>query len=369
VPLDPPSPVPPPATFVGARSEKSCQAQTVDLGGYQQRGEVALGGNEGGLAAAWRVRLPGKPQLQVAFASFDREGKPVARARGVGLTMQDVPPRVFASGAEWTVVWYDEKGLAFTRPHTEPLPLPDIAHLGAVGPDVATDVALATSPAGAVLAAVPFGAGKAQLGVFLFAPAESVSTVKAFGVTHHGKAPHRPAVAAGPGGTYLLWDEAGALVSSHFDASGKENDAPCPVAPAGEKRDRIALAATKTGAVALWMEGDRIRTRALDASGCPASPIWTVAQGRWASITALGDGAMVAWAAPDGHLLAARLRPDGAPPAQGIDAAEGTTGIKDDPAITAFGAEKAAFGWSERMSPVISAKRLVMRVVDAACIP
>ena len=55
-----------------------------------------------------------------------------------------------------------------------------------------------------------------------------------------------------------------------FDAAGKENDAPCTVAPAGEKREGVALAATSTGAVTLWMEGSRVRTRALDASGCPA---------------------------------------------------------------------------------------------------
>ena len=164
VPLEPASPPPPPAAFVGARSEKGCHAQTVELGGYQQRGEVALGGRDGRVGAAWRVRLPNRPALQVAFASFDREGKPVARARGVGTTSQDVAPRVFASGPEWTVVWYDEKGLAYTRPRVEKLPLPETAHLGAIGPEVAADVALAASSGGAVLAAAPFGAGKAQMG-------------------------------------------------------------------------------------------------------------------------------------------------------------------------------------------------------------
>ncbi len=374
VPIDPASPPPLPATFVGAKTDKACKAQTVELGGYQQQGEVALGGHDGIVAAAWRVRLPHRPQLQVAFASFDREGTPVARARGVGTTLKDVPPRVFASGREWTVVWYDDKGLAYARPHVEKLPVPETAHLGAVGPEVAADIALASSASlgGAVLATAPFGAGKAQLGLFLFAPADNVSTVKALGVTHHGKAPHRPALAEGPGGTFVLWDEDGALVASRFDAAGKEGDAICTIAPADakrEKREGIGVAAAGTGAVALWMEGSHVRTRALDAAGCPASPIWTVAEGRWASIAALDGGALAVWAAPDGRLLAARLQPDGSPPARGIDAAEGSSGIKDAPVVTAFGAGKVAFAWSEAQSAVEAGKRLMLRIVDGTCIP
>ena len=188
-------------------------------------------------------------------------------------------------------------------------------------------------------------------------------------MTHHGKAPHRPAIAEGAGGTFVVWDEGGALIGSRFDAAGKENDTPCTIAPAGEKREGLALAATRTGAVALWMTGSRVRTRALDASGCPASPIWTVAEGRWASIATLDGSALVAWAAQDGRLLAARLGPDGGPPTRGLDAAEGSSGVKDAPAVTAFGAGKVAFAWSEAQSAVEAGKRLVMRVVDAGCIP
>ncbi len=382
VPLDPPSPPPPTASFVGAKGEKACKAQTVELGGYQQRGEVALGGREGVVGAAWRVRLPNRPQLQVAFASFDKDGRPLARARGVGLTMVDVPPRVFASGAEWTVVWYDEKGLAYARPRVEKLPAPDTFHLGALGSATAGDAALADSPGGAVLAAAPFGGDKSQLGIFLFAPAENASTATALGVTHHGKAPRRPAVAGGAKSTFVLWDEGGALLGSRFDAAGRESDAPCTIAPAGHdggdpqtpgpagaERDRAQVVAVGDGAVALWMEGTRVRSRALDASGCPRSPIWTVAEGRWATMAALDGRALVAWAAPDGRLLAARLQPDGSPPARGINAAEGSTGVKDPPAVTAFGAGKVAFAWAEAQSAVETGKRLVMRIVDAACIP
>ena len=371
VPLEPESPAPLPASFLGARSEKACKAQTIELATYQLRGDVGLGGRADGVAAAWRVRLGGKPQDQVAFAAYDQEGKPAARARGVGLTQQDVPPRVFASGSEWTVAWFDEKGLVYTRPRVEPLPAPEIAHLGAIAPDVAADVALAASRDG-ILATTPSGPGRAQIGVFVFSRPDS-AMVSVLGVTHHGIEPHRSAVAASHdphvGSTFVVWDEGGALVGSRFDAAGKENDAPCTLAPAGEKRERLALAATATGAVAMWMEGGHVRTRALDATGCPASPIWTVAEGRWASIASLGDTAIVAWAAADGRLLAVRLQPSGAPVARGIDAGEGSSGVKDPPSVVAFGAGKVAFGWSEVMGPMISTKRLQARIVDGACIP
>jgi len=119
----------------------------------------------------------------------------------------------------------------------------------------------------------------------------------------------------------------------------------------------------------MWMEGNRVRTRALDASGCPASPIWTAAEGRWATLASLGDTAVMAWVGGDGRLLAARLQPTGAPPERGLDASEGTSGVKDPPALVAFGAGKVAFGWSEPMSAVIRTKRVAMRIVEASCIP
>jgi hypothetical protein len=356
---------------VGAKGEKGCKAQTVELASYQTRGEISLGGNADGVAAVWRAKLGGKPQQQVAFVSYDQEGRKVVSPRGVGLTTQDVAPRVFASGAQWTVVWFDEKGLAFARPHAESVPSSEVAHVGAIGPEVAPDVALAASPAGAVLATTPFGAQKSQLGLFLFAPADNMTNVHALGVTHHGKQPHRSAVAAGPSTIFVVWDEGGSLVGSSFDPSGKErSDAPCTLAPpSGETRERLALAATGAGAVVMWMEGTRVRTRALDASGCPSSPIWTAAEGRGASLASLGDSALLAWVTPEAHLLAVRLQPNGAPAARGIDAAEGSLGVRDPPAVVAFGAGKVAFGWAEAVSPVISTKRLAMRIVETACIP
>jgi hypothetical protein len=369
VPAEPPPGVVPPSSFLGAKTEKACRAQTVELASYQTRGDIALAGHAESVAAAWRVRLAGKPQEQIAFGSYDKESHPLARARAVGLTIHEAAPRVFATGNEWVVVWFDDKGLTYARPKVEPLPPPEIGHLGAVGPEAAADVALAPWPEGGALAAAPFG-DKAHLGIFLVASGESGATaVKVLGVSHHGKQPHHAAVAAGAAGTFFAWDEAGALVGSRFDPAGKEIAAACTIAPASAApRERLALAATASGAVAMWMEGGAVRTRALDASACPASPIWTVAEGKWASIAPLGDTPLVAWVAKDGRLLAARLAATGAPPARGFDAAEGTSGAKDAPAVVTFGS-RAAFGWSEVMGPVISTKRLQMRIVDAACIP
>jgi hypothetical protein len=353
---------------VGAKAEKACKAQTVELAGYQQKGMLSLGGKPEGVAATWRARIGGKPQDQVAFAAYDLEGRKVASPRGVGLTMSEAMPRVFGSGPEWTVVWFDEKGLAYARPHHEQLPLPEVSHLGAIGPAVAPDVALASTPGGAVLATTPFKEG-GKLGLFLFSGPDG-GGVKALGVTHNGKEPHRSAVTAGASSTFVMWDEGGALVGSRFDAAGKESGAGCTIAPtSGEKRERLALATTASGAVAAWMEGTKVRTRALDASGCPSSPIWTAAEGRWAGITSLGDTALVWWVGSDGRLLAARLQPNGAPPERGLDASEGTTGVKDPPSVVALGTGKVAFGYAEGMSAVVSTKRLALRIVEASCIP
>lgn len=369
VPSEPPPGIVPPSTFLGARAEKACHAQTVELASYQTRGDIALAGQADAVAATWRVRLAGKPREQIAFGSFDREGRPSARARAVGLTSHEAAPRVFGAGSDWVVVWFDDKGLAYARPRQEPLPPPEVGHLGAVGAEAVADVALAPWPDGGALVAAPFG-DKAHLGLFLLAAAErGAAAVKVLGVSHHGKQPHRAAVAAGAAGTFFAWDEGGALVGSRFDAAGKEIAAACTLAPASpEPRERLALAATTAGAVAMWMEGGSVRTRALDASACPASPIWTVGEGKWASIAPLGDTPLITWVAKDGRLLAARLAATGAPPERGLDAADGTSGVRDAPAAVAFGA-RVAFGWAEVMGPVVSTKRLQVRIVDAACIP
>lgn len=371
VAFDPPPGSAPVGEFAGARSNKLCRTQTAEIAVYQKGGTLALGAHKSGVGAAWLVRLAGSREDQIAFSSFDLEGKQAARPRGVGLVGEGTA-RVFGSGSGFTMTWFDSKGLAYARPNNEPLPAPQIGHLSLFGPEVAADVALSSTEAGSVVAAAPYGAEKNQLGLFQFSPAEvGAPPVTALGVTHHAIAPRGPAVASGPETTFVAWSEAdGRIVASRFDTKGKEGDATCLVAPASaEKRERLALAAVGSGAIALWMEGTAIRARALDGAGCPTSPAWKIGEGRWATMVAAGDAPVVAWLASDGRLLAARLGPNAAPPAKGLDVAEGSADLKDPPALTASSSGRLAFGWAEAMSPVVSTRRLVVRLVDGACLP
>jgi hypothetical protein len=356
--------------FAAVRGLKACKAQTIEVAGYQQRGDISVAGQKSGVAATWMVRLSGKREDQVAFASWDAEARPVARARGVGLSARSA--RVFGTGAEWAVTWFDAKGLAYARPRVESLPAAEIGHLGAIGPELQEEVAV-SAMSGALVAVAPFGKDKLQLGLFQFAPEDAeMPAVKAIGVTHHANKPGHPAVASAAEGTFIAWHEPdGRLAASHFDAAGKETEAACTVAPAStKKRERISLVVTSTGALSMWMEEGAIQTRALDKSGCPISPVWTIAEGRWASLLPLGDGAgaVVAWMASDGRLLAAKLAANGAPPPRGLDIAEGSSGVKDTPSAAGMGG-KVAFGWAEAMSSTISSKRLLIRVVNADCFP
>jgi hypothetical protein len=371
VAFDPDPAAAPVSEFAGARSNKLCRTQTGEIAAYQQEGLLSLGAHKGGVGASWIVFLAGaRREEQIAFSSFDLEAKQVARPRGVGLAKQGTS-RVFGSGSGFTVTWFDSNGLAYARPRNEPLPAPEIGHLSMFGPEVAGDVALSSTAAGSVVAAAPYGAEKNQLGLFQFSPAEAdAPSVTALAVTHHALAPSRPAIAASVEATFVAWFEAdGRIVASRFDSKGKETEGVCLVAPASaEKREHLTLAAIGAGAVAMWMEGALIRTRALDGSGCPTSPAWKVGEGRWAKMAALGDAPVIAWLANDGRLLAAKLGANGAPTTKGLDVAEGSVGLKDPPAL-AVAAGRVAFGWAEPMSPVVSTRRLMIRLVDAACLP
>ena len=85
-------------------------------------------------------------------------------------------------------------------------------------------------------------------------------------------------------------------------------------------------------------------------------------------MAALDDAPVVAWLASDGRVLAAKLGANGAPTAKGLDIAEGSVGIKDPPAL-AVAAGRVAFGWAEPMSAVVSTRRLLVRLIDTACLP
>ena len=180
----------------------------------------------------------------------------------------------------WAVTWFDAEGLTHARPRWEATPPPEIQHLTTVGKEASDNVAIASTTSGALVAAAPFGPQRDQLGVFLFAPTDSSQpSVKAVGVTHYAKQARRPAVAADATGYYLAWhEEDGSIHASRFDANGKEGDAHV-LAPEGPKRERVALAVTNGGALALWAEGETLIARGLDASAKPAGPAWVVGKG------------------------------------------------------------------------------------------
>jgi hypothetical protein len=360
---------PPVKDFRGLRAFgalKGCKVENVEAAIYQPRGDIAIAGQKSGVGISWMVRLAGKREDQVAFSSYNTSGKPIARARGVGLS--EGASRVFGTGTGWAVTWFDSGGLAYVRPQPNPVPSPDIAHLSAIGSEIQDDVAVAAME-GAMVAAAPYGEDKRQLGIFVFASEDpSAPSVRAIGVTHYASKPSHPAVAADATGTFITWQEAdGHLAASHFDPAGKEAGSACVVAPASpQKRDRFALVTTATGALALWSEESAIKARALDKVGCPISPIWSVSEGRWATMTPFAGGAIVTWVAGEGHLFAAKLPADGAPPAYGIEVAEGSLPIKDPPAITTVGS-KIAFGWAEQMEPTISSNRILVRLFSGEC--
>lgn len=360
------SSAPPVTELRSLRTQKECKVQAMEAAVYQPRGDLAIAGQKSGVGISWMVRLANKREDQVAFSSYNALGKPVSRARGVGLS--EGASRVFGTGTGWVVTWFDSGGLAYARPQPNPVPPPEIAHLSAIGSEIQADVAVAAMN-GAMVAAAPYGEDKRQLGIFVFAPEDpSAPSVKAIGVTHYATQPSHPAVAADATGTFITWQEAdGHLAASHFDPAGKETSSACVFAPASpQKRDRFALVTTASGAIALWSEESSIKARALDKVGCPVSPIWSVTEGRWATMTPFAGGAIVAWVGGEGRLFAAKLSADGAPPAYGVEVAEGSLPVKDPPAVATVGS-KVAIGWAEQMGPTISSKRLLVRLLGGEC--
>jgi hypothetical protein len=357
--------------FLPAEKTDACKPRSAEIGSYLQRGELALGGRDDSIAASWLVVMSSRSGAQVAFSSFDREANKLARARGVSAALERTP-RLFPAGAGWTLSWFDSAGLAFTRPQLVSTPPPPIEHLGAVGADAADDVAVSVTPTGSLVAVAPVGGDRKRLGVFLFAPVEAdAPPLTALGVMRHAKQPTKPAVAAGAGGYHVAWmEEGGQIVASHFDSAGKETEQAHSVASAsGTSRDRLTLGATATGAIALWMEGETILARALDAQAKPSSPTWVIGKGRWASLAATDEGALVSWVGADQELdklVLVRLGKDAAPAAKGLRVGE--SAVKDPPALAVAG-DRAALGWMEVMGPTVSTKRAVLRTLDMSCVP
>jgi hypothetical protein len=364
------SPSAPVASFESAKANKACKTSSVDVAQYQQRGELAIAGRKDRVAVTWLVQLAGRRQEQVAFATFDPDAKQAGRARGVGLS-EHTAPRAFAVGNEWTISWFDERGFAYTHPHEEPLPAPDVQHLTAIGPGEDEAVVINLIAEEGLIAAVVLPSNKDQVALFRFAPIDpGAPGVKALGVTHHAKAPRHPAVAGDKGGVTVAWLEDGQRIAgSHFDAAGKEVAEACTIAPKSQaERKDLVLASTSSGSVAVWLEGTDLRARAVGAKGCPTGPIFNVGHGASPRAIAIEGGVLVSWVSPEGKLVAAKLAPGGQPSDKGLEIAEAPGGVKDPPAIALAGS-RAAFAWTEAMGPSVSTRRLVLRTLDVACLP
>lgn len=372
-----PAPVEPQGTgvsgFDAAASTDACKAQTGQVADYLQRGEVALAGSDGSIAAAWLIKLsPSRPDAQLAFAGFSLDAKQIARARGVG-TSSELVPRLFSSGSGWTLVWFDSEGLAYAKPKWETAPLPTIEHLRAVGSADAEHVSLAAAPGGSIIAVAPFGANKTQFGMFLFAPIEpGAPSVQALGATHHAKKPRWPAVIADERGYTLAWHEEGdQIVASRFDLKGRELGEAVTLAEAAAGRGRVVLTATPKGALAMWSEGDKLLARALDQDARPGPEMWVVGYGKTPALVSFGDGALAVFTGQDGtasnQVLAVKLGPNGSPSAKGIRLTDAGP-AKDAPAAVAVGS-RVGFMWTEPMTQGVGTKRALLRTVEAACIP
>jgi len=362
------------AEFKSLAEAATCKPKTAEVANYLQKPGLGLAGRaaDGTFAAVWLVELQKDPDAQIAFAGFDSEGRQVARARGIGTTRYE-GLRLIETGGAWSVSWFDAEGLTHTRPRWEAVPAPEIQRLAAVGHEGSENVAVASTPAGALVAAAPFGPQRDQLGVFLFASSDpSQPTVKAVGVTHHAKLPRRPSVAADAKGYFVAWhEEDGSIRASRFDLAGKETDAHV-VAPEGPSRERVALVPTGAGAIALWSEGETLVARALDGEARPAALPWVVGKGKWSVFTPAGEGALVGWVGHDGkseaQVLVARLSSEGKPSAQGLRVSDGVMPVKD-PLAMAVAGSRVGLTWTEGVSPRVSSKRALLRLLDAACIP
>lgn len=347
----------------------ACKPAQAILAEYLQRGDLTIGARDNAIAAAWLVQVPNKPS-QIAFGGFDGEARPLARVRGIA-TAKEGAPTLFPTGSDWTVSWFDDQGLAWARPRWEALPAPEVDHLTAIGASDADDVSLALAKSGSVVAVAPFGAERAQLSLFLFAPVDDSPRVRALGVTHHAKHPRHPAVAATAAGYQLAWaDEGGRLATTLFDANGKEiGDGDTLAPPSDDKRDRLTLVPTDKGALALWEEKGVLLARPLDDKAHPSGPPRRVAQGKWSTAMPDKDGALVIFAGPasgsdDPPLELVRVKADGTPGDKGLRIAAAT---KDPPALADAGA-RIAIASTESMGTGVATKRAVLRTIAASCV-
>jgi hypothetical protein len=362
------------ATKIVKSSEKStgCNPAEFELATYLLRGELTLAGRSGAkpsdseFAASWLVQLQGK--AQIAFAGFDHKARRIGRDRGVG-NAREHAPRLFATGDRWTVVWFDDEGLAYAHPVWDANPSPEISHFTAIKSVDPKEVTLSRADAG-FLVSSPFGTSGDQVSLFRFSPADG-QKAKAVGVTKDAKTPHKPVVAPSASGFTLAWfEEGGAIVATKLDATGTQVGASGPVVAKGEGRDTLSLSMSPLGPDSLltWVEGDRVVGRLVDEAARAKGDVFVIGKGKHPQTVPDGDSIIVAWVGPDGTdpdaVLASRVGPSGA----SSEAVRLNVKPSMDPPAVALGDGRLAFAWTEQMGAAIASKRAWLRIIDKACV-
>ena len=367
---DEPRSGPAPEFVLAGKAESGCEATRFELAQNLLRGELALAGRPGTgggeIAASWLIQLQNK--AQIGFAGFDGQARRIARDRGIGNAREN-PPRLFATGDVWTVVWFEARGLAFAQPRWEAQPPPEVSHFSPLADVPPEQVALALTPNGSIVVASSFGTGGSQLSLFLF-ESGSLQRAQALGVTKTAKKPRQPAVSADAAGYTVAWlEEGGVIQATRFNLEGKEVGDSSPAVGKPGARSELALAAHAEGNFLTWLEDGEVRMRDLDKDTRPTGEIVRVGKGKFPSTLSGPEGALLAYVgeadgAPD-QLLALRLTKSG--PSASVVRVSESGPVLDRPAL-AFAGNKVAFAWTEQMNPAMAAKRAWLRTVAASCI-
>jgi len=352
--------------------DAECKPATFELATYLLRGELTLAGRStdkgGEFATSYLILLQGKSQI--AFAGYDGNAKRVSRDRGIG-SAHEHAPHLFATADKWTVVWFDDDGLAYAHPTWDTTEKPPIEHMSTLKNVKPADVALAATPEGPLVVASPFGTEGDQLSLFLFAPIAEGQKKRAIGVTRIAKKPSSPAVLGDKTGYTAAWlEEDGQVLTARFDLEGKEVGLGTIAVSTPGKRSRLSLTQLDGGPLLVWVDGDRIFSRMLDEGAKPNGDLWLIGKGSQPAVAPIGDSAVVTYIAEvDGvadQLIAVRVGKGGVSETA-IRVSDARTPVLDQPAA-AVGGPRVAFVWTEKMGPAVSSKRAWIRTIDSACL-
>lgn len=355
-----------------ADKETACKATEFELATYLLRGELSLAGRagakegDGEFAASWLIELQGR--AQIAFAGFDHKARRIGRDRGIG-NAREHAPKLFGAPDRWTVVWFDDEGLAYAHPVWDTNPRPDISHFTAIKSVAPAQVTI--SPVeGGFLVASPFGTTGDQVSLFRFSPTEG-QRATAVGVTKDAKAPQKPVVAPAKDGFILAWfEESGEIFATKLDATGTQVGPSAPVVAKGDGRVPLSLSLTPFGADGLlvYVEGDRVVGRLLDDAARPKGDVFVIGAGKTPQVLPDGDSAIVVFVGKDGAddnaVLAARVGASGV----GADAVRLNGKPTQDIPAVALANGRLAFAWTEAMGASVSSKRAWLRIIDKACV-